>query len=835
MEIQSIGLMAEDESRVKRRASTDEWTSNKKRALSSTAGSPIAANGVVDDVHRGASHSGLSPDEPEKEVDLERFRKAAIFRRMRHYQREYGRAHERIRHLEGALRQANLDRAEAESCWSSTMNTIRMVTQLEVLLAETGDNLKTVFPSRVFSSEDFRKTRNSTETKVQAAEKAINAFVKLAGKVDRPKYDELFSEYQELQQSSLFLTAEAEQTYALLEDTRKDRDKYLEELRIVQGKVDRLQSQVLHPELDREQSSSAEEATKVNGDVKMEGTAEGSGIKKEDSPSAEMQPPVSAANEPQIYGDQELQIQIQERDDRILALERENAFCRDQVVMAKSEINLLPEDVIAKTPTYRVLLDHASKKEAQLDEERQEFMRAKDEILMLQQTRTSWQEEIQAAATKESTDAKLLLKKRDDDLNRLRQQRDQLDSQLKELKATHDGKWSSINKYKALAESRGERIALLSSEIQRLRGRLAAADGNEDLLSFLCNNADINTDYVEDIKKRLDKSERELNSLRVTIQDSDEGLNDIASLREELDSAKKQLEAQKSSDASDLTKQLQAKEEELRVMKVKETQNTQETNALFAELDKLSLAWEALDKQLHAQVISLEKWEEEREKLAASKARADNKYYKMMSDFDAKDGERKQALRNLEKQTKLVETLQKSEKALQALAESLEKELATDKKALVFFRFQADKLEKDQIEARSRCEEESRRNNELRAQMQKREHDVAEINIAMLKLKDEVRRAKKEAEKAQEKSKTFSMPAASASARETRLQDEINKCMSILKCSTCHNAMRSTVITKCMHSFCKACVDARISHRQRKCPACNLAFAQSDVQTLYFQ
>ena len=57
----------------------------------------------------------------------------------------------------------------------------------------------------------------------------------------------------------------------------------------------------------------------------------------------------------------------------------------------------------------------------------------------------------------------------------------------------------------------------------------------------------------------------------------------------------------------------------------------------------------------------------------------------------------------------------------------------------------------------------------------------------------------------------------------------------ILKCSICHSHMRDTVITKCMHSFCKSCVDDRISTRQRKCPACNLQFAQSEVQPLYFQ
>jgi hypothetical protein len=36
-------------------------------------------------------------------------------------------------------------------------------------------------------------------------------------------------------------------------------------------------------------------------------------------------------------------------------------------------------------------------------------------------------------------------------------------------------------------------------------------------------------------------------------------------------------------------------------------------------------------------------------------------------------------------------------------------------------------------------------------------------------------------------------------------------------------------------AFCKGCVDARLSTRQRKCPACNIPFGASDVHTFFFQ
>jgi len=38
------------------------------------------------------------------------------------------------------------------------------------------------------------------------------------------------------------------------------------------------------------------------------------------------------------------------------------------------------------------------------------------------------------------------------------------------------------------------------------------------------------------------------------------------------------------------------------------------------------------------------------------------------------------------------------------------------------------------------------------------------------------------------------------SVKEAQLQGEVDKCMSLLKCSTCKLNLRTTVLTKCMHS-----------------------------------
>ncbi|EJD02861.1 uncharacterized protein FOMMEDRAFT_134051 [Fomitiporia mediterranea MF3/22] len=829
METQNRSSAFEEELRGKRRASSDEWTANKKRALSSASGSPIVANGPLDDEQKPSTNNGSRENDPETEDDLERFRKGAIFRRMRHYRRETIRAFERIQHLEESLRLSNLERISAESCWSNTMAALRTLTQADMAMENPAHNLSSNFPSRVFAPEDFKRSKRSWDERFKAAEQAVDVIANFAGKVDGPKAEELVAECHSLQRSNSFLTAEAEQTHALLEDSRRERDHYLEELRATEAKLDRLQSRIVNPQPEHESESPV--PVKVNGDVKAEEERDSVGV-KEGTPSVALPPVISIS---ESRPDEEWEARLKLRDDRLAYLERENAALRDRLVLADSEINLLGESTITKTPTYRVLLEYASKLDSQSKEQIKQLAMAREEANQLRQIQTGWLSEIQSDDANGSSDLKIILKKRDDDLNRIRLHRDQLETQYKELKATQDTKRLSLSKFKELAESRAERIELLLSEVKRLKARLAASSGNEDLLNFLLNDANINADYVESLRKRLTASEEELASLRATLNYKNKDLVDIAILRGKLNSVTQQLEAYKSRAESSLVEQLQAKEEELRLMKLKETQSTQEMNELFSEMDRLSKAWENADKMAQSQAMSLEKWEEEKEKLLLAKQKSDNKYYKAMNESEAKDGERKQALRNVERQTKQIEALERNEKELLAINESLSSELAKAKQLISTLQNAVDLAERSLSSYKGYWEEEGMRVSQLQEQSLKREQEVAELNMQTVKLKDELLKATKEAERAVQKAKSVNKPLAPASEREADLQREVDKCLKLLKCSLCQNHMRNTVITKCMHTFCKVCVDARISSRQRKCPACNLAFALSEVQALYLQ
>jgi E3 ubiquitin-protein ligase BRE1 len=69
--------------------------------------------------------------------------------------------------------------------------------------------------------------------------------------------------------------------------------------------------------------------------------------------------------------------------------------------------------------------------------------------------------------------------------------------------------------------------------------------------------------------------------------------------------------------------------------------------------------------------------------------------------------------------------------------------------------------------------------------------------------------------------------------QSSEVLEDLEKCRKLLRCIACDQRYKDTVITKCMHVFCKDCVDLRIKTRQRQCPACGEYFNANDVKRIY--
>ncbi|KAF8070613.1 BRE1 E3 ubiquitin ligase-domain-containing protein [Lyophyllum atratum] len=748
-------------------AEDEDTAATKKRVLTGPNGSPLV-NGLVEE-----------QEEPTEADSLELFRKEAIFRRMRHYAREHDRSQSRVAELERRKQTCEAGLA-AMAAVLEPVKTIRLLVNTEDL-PEVADE---------HDQPDFAKT---LEENMNATQTLVTKLAKAGGDPQTHLYNgSALTECQKATTECISLQSQIGVICAKLRDSEQQKDEYHTALLAAEGRFDRLRSKTV---------LAIQTHTVEKKQEPMEEVIEES-QRKPSSPEGSKSP--AQANG--ICDPTELDIfrqQLATRETRIMELEREVAVVRDEKTLLENEVSQLLE-----------------------------------ELNSLRGSRKEWEDGVINAANQANQELKTMLAKRDSENSRLREQREQQGAELNERKAQDVVKVASLRELRSLADSRSERIAALDSEVSRCKAQLAAHAGHEELMTFFLGGNTEEAAYFESLKDRAAAAENRAAAMEQSWSKYQDDHPDVAEhMKAEADALQKLVEVQAQlkkyktvygdpsslpSNSSTLSEQLRQKEEEIQKLRLLDIQHTQAETCLYAELDKLSAAWESLDRQVKDKVFDLSALETQMKKTSSEKAKSDNKFFAAMRDKDAMELECGKLRREVEKQTKVVERLVDTEKNLAAQLGALEKELSTVKNACHFHKDRADFLAHDASQWTVRLEAEKHKINEVRGAFHENEKANAIKKAELRKLEDGLLRSKKDLE----------IKHREASVNQSDSNTEL---MSLLKCSTCRVNFRKTVITKCMHTFCRPCVDARISTRQRKCPACNVAFAQSDVMNLYFQ
>ncbi|KAI8993085.1 BRE1-domain-containing protein [Trametes punicea] len=807
------------ESRKRPLVDDGEPSRPKKRAVSDDRASPSHPNGTT-------PHS----DEPKDGDNVELFRKEAIYRRMKYYLREAERSQARVAELERRRSQCEAGLAALEACWTQLIGTIRSLVKPEDLpsVQEESEAIRDLTVH--VSSEADPEYVEALRGRMQATTDIVKAFVSLSTQGRTGSDVEMTKRCQDAEAESSVLRSELSLVRTRLRDAESQKEKFREELVAAEKRVDRLQSKSLNPNASKPKEQQREDSSTENIEV----------------PSPQPQ----ATNGDLSSDADEWRMLAGSREIKIEELSRENAELREQLQATRLQLIALPEDVVKESTHYKVLLEKASRLEHATQESRAHLAKLKEELDNMLSTRQQDQETFRAGSETAIQELKAMLSKRDAELLRIRDQRDQYHAELNERRAKESAKMSSLSEFKSLAEARAERIAVLESENKRLKTRLAASAGDEDLVAFLWSTSTDGPSYLDDLRRRVSEAEARTAILEKTLASLDGDRAELAKitqneadLRRQVEELQKQLEKYRAvygnvsslpPDAARMSEELQRKQAEIDNLHIQEKQREQAESALYTELDKLSAAWEALERQVKSKVYDLSAMEDRVAKTGVERAKAENKFYAAMRDKEAVELERKNLARNLEKAGKALEKLGETEKALMTRIHHLEREVAQWQRTAENQKEQTKTLEADNHDLRARLLGDRKSLEEIRSAFQEHSAAMDKKRAELRKLEESLLKAKREAEK--QAAKLKSLPGSSGSSlREAELQSEIDKCMSLLKCSTCKMNMRNTVITKCMHTFCKSCVDARIATRQRKCPACNLPFSQGEVQQLYLQ
>ncbi|KAI1794073.1 BRE1-domain-containing protein [Ganoderma leucocontextum] len=801
------------ESKKRPHADDGEHSRAKKRAVSDDRASPSHPNGTV------ASHG----DEPKDGDNIELFRKEAIFRRMKHYSREAERSQARVAELERRFSTCQAGLAALEACWTQLIGTIHSLVKPEDLPSLPTESEGIHDPTRHLPPEAEPEYVKLLQEKMNSTTEIVQEFVALSRQSHGgPSNQDILRRSQEVVSEHATLRAELSLMHLRCRDIETQKERYHEQLLAAEKRADRLQSRTLAPNHALVPEEPARSPSVDNG------------------VSSPPPPMVNGNHAPESDEWRDL---ANLREAKIEELTHESGELRDQLQEAQLQLKSPSEELVTQSTYYKVLLERASRLEHASQESQTEATKLKEQLDSLNASRSEFEVDMKASQDAAISELKQILSKRDVESSRLRELRDQCQAEINERKMKEQTRLASVLEFKALAENRAERIVALESQNKRLKTRLAANAGDEDLLKFLWQSTSDSPSFVDDLKQRLSAAEERAAALEKTLTSVQGGGRGEADVRRQLAQVQKQLQkyqavygdaSSMSSDAARLSEQLRHKQAELEKVKLQDQQREQAESALYGEIEKLSSAWELLDRQVKNKVFDLSAFEDRMTKLNTERAKSENKFYQCMRDKDAVDAERKKLSVNLEKAARAIEKLTESEKSLTTRMTNLEKELFLWKKMAEKHQERGTDLESELAEWRTRAHTEHKNVEELRASFQEHSRTVDKKRDELRKLEESLLKTKKDAEKQAAKLNSSSITL-DPSAKEASLQKECDNLMSVLKCSTCQLNFRNTILTKCMHTFCKSCVDARISTRQRKCPACNLAFSAGEVSQVYFQ
>ncbi|KAJ2078589.1 E3 ubiquitin-protein ligase bre1 [Coemansia sp. RSA 988] len=539
----------------------------------------------------------------------------------------------------------------------------------------------------------------------------------------------------------------------------------------------------------------------------------------------------------------------------------QNTELQYQVDSLKLQIASVPDYIISETALYKQVEASRSYYSAQAQRLQAEVERLFAEVGELKTSRTDFEDGILAetAAQRQALEAEM--QRLHGDLVRVRHHRDQVQRELEERRAQDAVEDQKSAELKLLSDVRRERLNALISENKRLLACIAVLKGDrtafetytDEELSKTTAVADELRAKLEQVVRREKQLSEQLEALSVQGDGGDEarvtsptqqptGDTESAKLMADLQSAREEvgrlqlricryeeiLGGSVVNDHGSIVEQGSAKSSELTIKQKRIDDLTLERDGLVKtsemmerEMQTICESFAKLEDQNSSKVWDLSSKEQAIARVIAEKSKYEEKFIGLNKDREAQRLAN-QTLRN--QNAKQLEHIKAIEERDRALAQQLSLMGTEAQQATQAWQATQTKLEEAQQHSQG-----------LEETMKALEEKVRMITGVLNQRTETLGKTEHEKRRA--------MELLDVADQRIRVAEKVTDpsglaklCAdykALLKCSTCQTHFKSHVLLRCMHVFCKQCIDSRIETRQRKCPSCSEPFGAKDVRQIY--
>ena len=610
---------------------------------------------------------------------------------MREYKREYESTLERVTELESKSTKLQSSLSSVEVCWNELVD----ILQLVIVPSGPSSSSDASKDFLTLTTNDDLKLLNATlNARSGATRDLIGSVLTASSNNNSPDADQLRRQAHLYQQEALAYKQELRLTRIQLNDCKSQWDLTKDKLLNAEKQLDRVKSNIIesvHQEGHKSsnKSSSLPPKSEPQDDLNNVNNTNDNDNKNNIN---EIHSPHQIQHNSNYNNNSQTQFISKEEleDARNLAMQRmtESVELRAEKVKLNQEIDKLklslqslPNEFVIESNFYKDLQYQLDQSQTESDTLRQQYDQLLKDYDNLIMNRKDYEEKFKSEFNNQIEEIRLKLQQKENDINRLRGQREEFSSELNVKKSNESNKLQYIDQVQRLSESRQERINCLNSEVKRLKGQIALGYGNNECYNAIINSNDEDVNVTIALDTQLKNSNEEVKILNQSIEKIKNLNNEEIDLVKKLQLTENKLNQFESMygnvdpKVDELINKIKVKDERIKLLELQYAEAESTSNAIYGEVERLSKAWEVLEEQNKNKIFDLQTLEDKVSRLMTEKAKADNKYFAAMRAKDGIDIERKTALRTHEKQTKTIEKLLESEKQLHLQISNMEKEI----------------------------------------------------------------------------------------------------------------------------------------------------------------